>query len=274
MKTKPADGTVRAQPPRKPKTTTASAGRRSPPEKVASPNGAKTTFKGEVLRRAILDTAVKLFIERGTSGTSIQDIAESLGLTRTAVYYYFKKKEDILQSLSEEVTISARRQAGSVADRESIDPATALSDLVKQHASLILANPEGFRVIERNESDLSAKHVQSAQGARRGLFDNFRRVIERGIDSGQFRMVDSYVAAFSLIGMCNWTAWWYKPGGRLSVQQVVDAVADLALQSLCRDQSRILKNPTVQESLRLLHEDLALLERQLVPGSRKPLPSN
>src|SRR5690606_7425144 len=82
--------------------------------------------KGEILRRAILDAAATLFIERGTGGTSIQDIAESLGLTRTAVYYYFKKKEDIPQALTEDVTILAGRLANNVGARDTLDPITAL----------------------------------------------------------------------------------------------------------------------------------------------------
>lgn len=83
-----------------PKTGPLYAGRRAETrrakgvEGTAAQNGraGRPSMKGEVLRRAILETAVTLFIERGTAGTSIQDIAESLGLTRTAVYYYFKKK--------------------------------------------------------------------------------------------------------------------------------------------------------------------------------------
>ena len=60
----------------------------------------KPTIKGEVLRKAILDAASKLFIERGLGGTSMQDIAEALGLTRTAVYYYYRNKEAILEGLT------------------------------------------------------------------------------------------------------------------------------------------------------------------------------
>jgi AcrR family transcriptional regulator len=228
------------------------------------PAAAKQTMKGEVLRQAILDTAAKLFIERGVGGTSIQDIAESLGLTRTAVYYYFKKKEDILQSLSEEVTISARQLAGKVAARQDLDPIAALRDLVRQHATHILSHAAGFRVVERNESDLTPKHRAAEQAARRGLLDNFRSVIERGIASGHFRMVDPFVTAFSLIGMCNWTAWWFIPGGRLSVEQISDAIGDLAVHAVQRAESRIPRKQDVRECLRLLHEDLAYLEKQLI----------
>jgi len=54
---------------------------------------AKRTSKGNVQRESILDAASSLFVERGFPGTSMYDIADALGVTRTAVYYYFPNKE-------------------------------------------------------------------------------------------------------------------------------------------------------------------------------------
>jgi len=225
----------------------------------------KTTMKGEVLRSAILDAAAKLFIERGTGGTSMQDIAESLGLSRTAVYYYFKNKNAILRALTEEVLIPAKQLANDAVARKDQDPTEALQSLVTQYAELILSRPAEFRVADRNESDLTQRQLASMQSARRSVLADFSDVIERGIELGHFRMVDAHVAAFSLIGMCNWTAWWFKPSGRLSRQEVAQAIADMAIHALRRDESRRPRLPDVKESLRLLREDLAYLEKLVLP---------
>ncbi|MBN9427640.1 MAG: TetR family transcriptional regulator [Burkholderiales bacterium] len=268
--------------PRKPKraivATKTSTQRRTPARRASAPqnpaaegneSGARASFKGEVLRRAILDAAVTLFIERGTGGTSIQDIAESLGLTRTAVYYYFKKKENILQALSEEVTLSAKRLASSVIARPDFDVVAALREVVRQHATLIMEHPQGFRVIERNEKELPREHVAEAEAARRVIFENFRAIIERGISGGKFRDVDADVAAFSLIGMCNWTAWWFRPDGRMKVEEVSAAIADIGVNALLRAEARADRARDVQDSIRLLREDLAYLERHLEAGMKK-----
>ncbi|MGE4335098.1 MAG: TetR/AcrR family transcriptional regulator [Pigmentiphaga sp.] len=227
--------------------------------------------KGEALRRTILDVAAGLFIERGTGGTSIQDIADALGLTRTAVYYYFKKKEDILQALMEDVTILAARLATNVGEREGLDPIAALHGLVRQHAALILSRPVEFRVADRNEADLTPPHREAAETARRAVFVNFSRVIQRGILTGHFRMVDHKVAALGLIGMCNWTAWWFNAEGRLTQAQVADSIADLAVHSLKRSDARRPRSQDIKESFRLVYEDLAYLEKTLLskePDSR------
>ena len=225
---------------------------------------AKPTAKGETLRKAILDAASKLFIERGLGGTSMQDIADALGLTRTAVYYYFKNKETILESLTEDVTLFARRLTAEVAARADLEPGKALRGLVEHHARLILSRPFEFRVADRNESDLPPKLRAAAETARRGVLENFTNVIERGVRAGEFRMLDSRITAFALIGMCNWTAWWFKAGGRKSEAEIAEILGDLALHAVKREAGRTPREADVQESIRLLREDLAYLEKQLV----------
>ena len=55
----------------------------------------------------------------------MQDIAEALGLSRTAVYY-FKNKDAILRALTEEVLNTARKLAGDTVARADLDPVQAL----------------------------------------------------------------------------------------------------------------------------------------------------
>ena len=83
-------------------------------------------------------------------------------------------------------------------------------------------------------------------------------------------MVDPHIAAVSLIGMCNWSAWWYKPDGRLSRAEVAAIMADMAVRSLLRDEARRTRSPDISESLRLLREDLAYLEKLVLPEGKRP----
>jgi AcrR family transcriptional regulator len=216
----------------------------------------KTTMKGETLRKSILDAASKLFIERGLSGTSMRDIAHELGMTRTAVYYYFKNKEQILKGLTEHVTLSAKRMSEKVAARRDIDPSLALRGLVEQHAKLILSRPSEFRIVDRNEEDMPPRLRATSEAARRRIFENFSEVIQRGIDSGRFRRVDARVAALAILGMGNWSAWWFKPGGRKTEAEIAALIADLAVHSLQEESRDGRRKATVPERLKILREDL------------------
>ncbi|GAB7541143.1 hypothetical protein [Cupriavidus sp. 8B] len=87
---------------------------------------------------------------------------------------------------------------------------------------------------------------------------------------------DARVAAFSIIGMCNWTAWWFNPEGQVSMEDVAAQIADMALSSVELPANRKLSSPGPSAILQLLRDDLSLLERSLetVTSDKHRLPNN
>jgi TetR/AcrR family transcriptional regulator, cholesterol catabolism regulator len=60
----------------------------------------------------------------------------------------------------------------------------------------------------------------------------FRRVIDEGIKSGEFRTVDAAVFTRAMLGAHNWVGVWYRPDGRLSGKEIAAIMADTFLTSL------------------------------------------
>src|SRR5947209_16063232 len=212
---------------------------RRSPAKPATARSAKGAWpramgrsKKEALRRTVLEAAAKLFAQRGFGGTNLQDIADSLGISRPALYYYFKSKEEILASLVEEVSVFLGHQATELASKADFNPSETLRQMVFNHAKWLLEHGIEFRVVDRSEHDLPAATRRTHDKAKRALLDNFTRTIERGIELGHFRPVDATVTAFSLIGMCNWTAWWFVPEGRVPLDEIAKSMADFAVAGL------------------------------------------
>jgi len=79
-------------------------------------------------RETILQAASSLFVEKGFGGTNVHDISSALGISRPALYYYFKSKEAILESLVDSFTVVAKEQARSIATQSRLEPTTAPSD--------------------------------------------------------------------------------------------------------------------------------------------------
>ena len=52
-------------------------------------------------RTRLLETALELFTRHGVEGTSLQMIADALGVTKAAVYYHFKTKDEITEAVTE-----------------------------------------------------------------------------------------------------------------------------------------------------------------------------
>jgi len=188
--------------------------------------------RNDAQRQAILEAASLLFIEKGFGGTHINDIADAVGMTRTALYYYFPSKESMLEALTRDVTERASALTNEVAQRAELAPDEGLRQLILQHAGLILSHPLQFRIAERSESSLPEDQRLAAQAARRAVRRDFVEVIRRGIAQEVFRPVDADVAAFSIIGMCNWCAWWFDSRRGESADAVVETIASLGLHML------------------------------------------
>ena len=222
--------------------------------------------KGSILPETILQAATRLFIERGFDGTSMGDIAEALGVTRTAVYYYYKNKQAILVALTDSITRVAAQLAEEAAQHKHLPPLEALRHLVDRHVRLIINHGAEFRVVERSEERLPPKRRAAAAGYRRGVIANFTAVIDRGIQAGIFRTTDAQVAAFAILGMCNWTAWWFQGGGRLTRDEVAGLIGDMAVQSLARSTPSAV-GTTIGEAFRSLQKEIKYLEQRVTDGA-------
>lgn len=239
-------------------------------KRTSAARGASRSSKTELLRKTVLDAAARLFVERGFGGTNLQDIAAELGISRPAIYYYFKSKEDILASLVEEITVFAEHQSGKLAANLDFNPAETLRQMVFNHARWLLEHPVHFLVLDRTESDLPVTIRRTHDKSKRALLNNFTRMIERGIELGHFRPIDAQVAAFTIIGMCSWTAWWFKSDGRIPSVEVAKTIADIAVNGVRRAEANEPRELQITDAMQMLRDDLVHLDRLIKRKSTKP----
>jgi AcrR family transcriptional regulator len=214
------------------------------------------------LRRQILDESAKLFIAHGFNGTTINDIAATLDVTRTNIYYYFKDKRAILEELTGDIFLTGQLIAKKAAEPRS-DPVMALRALVEIYARVVLSNPVRFRVIERNADYLSPEVGAKVTAARKNLFNDFRSVIQEGVSAGAFRPVDAGNATLSIIGMCSWAAWWYRPDPVRPLDHLIQFFVDFALNALLPAGGRRRSRHDAHGIIENVRNELAYLEKAL-----------
>jgi AcrR family transcriptional regulator len=186
--------------------------------------------KRQAKRMKILESAVKSFARRGFYGTSMDDIAEELRLTRGSLYYYFHDKEEIL-ALCHLVALEAVNRTLDRVRAEGLPPAEAVRRLVVEHVRVM---------VDRFHGTALALEVDALDPARRrevvDLRDRFesglREVVADGVARGVFRAVDPKVTAFAMFGAINWVGRWFKPGGGTDPETIGQAFADLFLSGL------------------------------------------
>jgi AcrR family transcriptional regulator len=207
------------------------------PANAAKKDSASSDRSGprrDILAGEVLDKAATLFTAKGFAATSLQDVADQVGLSRTAIYYYFDSKDALLQELVRGVT----KQATQIFDDLDTAAGTSPADNVREAARrlvLWVTNPQThFKLIDRSEHELPAATAAVHRQAKRRVLHGMSALIDAGIAAGEFRAADARIAAFAVIGMCNWVAWWFRPNGERSASEIAATVADQAVASLRR----------------------------------------
>jgi AcrR family transcriptional regulator len=233
-----------------------------PARAAASENGKASTARRELVVNEIYEQATRLFAERGFAGTSLQDIAEAVGLTRPALYYYVKGKDELLAKLVAEITEESAASIDAIARRADLDPAAKLRAIVKASVQRQAEHAARFRLLLLSEAELPVEIAAAHNAGRRAVLKSIAQVIDRGIEEGVFRPVDARIAALGVLGMNNWVAWWFTPG-RDRIETVAEELADLAVASLLNAPDRAVVEPGPAGVLKLLRHDLDRLERLL-----------
>lgn len=228
--------------------------------------GRRSRARRTLVTRELVETAARLFAERGYEATTLQDVADAVGVSRTALYHYVSSKDDLLRMLVEGWSRGLADQftqlRGSTELSSEGKLRIAAETIVRRRAE----SPDQFRVLDQAEpmlpEPLRTEHLQ----ARRDVLAELQGVIEDGIDAGDFRPVDARVAALSVLGMCNWVAWWYRPGAGHDVEPVARQIAQSAVDMLAADETERHPADSARSALARARSSLDALERLLPPG--------
>jgi len=105
-------------------------------------------------RSRLRQLALKLFAEQGYEKTSLREIAEQLGVTKAALYYYFKSKEDIVRSLVEDY-VAEMDALIAWAKAQPRTPDTR-AEIVRRYLHIMANGTEVFRMLHQNQAAVSA----------------------------------------------------------------------------------------------------------------------
>jgi AcrR family transcriptional regulator len=109
-------------------------------------------------RQRILTVANELFIEQGYEGTSLREIADRLDITKAALYYHFRSKDEILQTLLSPFDTLLDELLGRLEAAHDVDAwAEALTWVVAQ----IFDYLDFFRLVDRNRHIVEMMMVEA-----------------------------------------------------------------------------------------------------------------
>jgi len=187
-------------------------------------------------REAVLRAAVQLFLEQGYHGTTLNDVAERLNITKPALYNYFRGKDDILYECW---AIGQERVDDCI---EEIDAGggiglAKLRKLIVRYAE-VMTTDYGKSFVRFDVHDIPEHNRKLVTAAKKKIDRTFRRYIRDGIEDGSVRPCDIKLSAFAIAGSLNWIGHWYQSGGALPAEDIAAEFAIRLTEGLAAKQSR------------------------------------
>jgi AcrR family transcriptional regulator len=191
------------------------------------------THKKAAREDQLLETATRLFKEQGYHNTSMQDLADALGMQKGSLYYYIESKEALLRQLLERATSFLAMQIDEIYAAD-LPPTDKLRWALENHGRTMMEHLDLVSVYLYEYRSLPPERLEEVLAVRKHYEQVLMQILDDGITCGDFRPVNVRMAAFGLLGMLNWTHQWFSPEGAHSSQEVASILADLALHGLVK----------------------------------------
>jgi AcrR family transcriptional regulator len=189
------------------------------------------TKKGSLTRKDVLKVAAKLIRAHGYHGTSTQMIADELGISKSTYFHHAKSKQDMLFEILNEPLQKVYPNLQEIYSQQ-LSPKKKLELAIRNHILVLVDSIEVVAVLLQERDCLKPPYSDIITPVREGYVKIFRRIIEDGTKSGDFRPVEPKMAAYAILGMCNWLVQWYNPEGEISPQILTEMYIDFALKIL------------------------------------------
>lgn len=179
----------------------------------------------------MLDRAAALFASKGYAGSSLQELADALGMQKGSLYHWIGSKEDLLAAIIEEAHDTTIQR--NVRWRDEPDPLEALRLFVTDHVGVAMDHVLFTTVYLQEFSSLSPPRRRQILAARDDYEKGLREILERARDEGQTRSgLDPRLAAMTIFGMVNWISVWYRPDGSIKPAVIARQFAEMAVSGV------------------------------------------
>ncbi len=181
----------------------------------------------------MLETARKLFWEKGYQAASMRDIGISYGCRPANIYNFFSDKEEILFEVLREEMEQIIDPIKHMEDEDDTSPIEQLRFIIESHLEVTLSYRRSAKLLFDIALDNLSPEKRKKIIDLRDTYDRIiRKVIRRGIDTGYLPEVDVKLAGFMIASMITRTRIWFHPKKERSVSDLADFIFKFAFNGL------------------------------------------
>lgn len=179
----------------------------------------------------IFTEAVRIFKQKGYHATSVQDIADAVGLQKGSLYHYISSKDELLYKIFERSTGALTQRLQEIIASDAT-PTEKLRAAIDAHLNALTNQLDLYTVYLSERRTMTGRVTTKVRAEAERQARLVEQIIQEGITRGDWRRTDAKMVAHAILGMCNWLYQWYSPTGRLTPQEIAAIFSDLVLNGL------------------------------------------
>lgn len=188
--------------------------------------------KRRISKSEIVETARRLFRAQGYRGTTLDQVAAELGVTRAALYHWLPSKESVLCEIHEQVMDVLLEKLETILAVDA-DEVERLKAVLRAHVVIVAGNLDAITVFFQDEASLPEGPAERIGVKKRHYDHAVEALVKAAQETGAIRAdLDAKLIVKSLMGMCNWLYQWFDPSGPATADDVADHVILMALDGL------------------------------------------
>lgn len=183
----------------------------------------------------ILKAAQELFYEKGYEKATTREISQRVGISKAALYHHFQNKEEILykicligsDELINNMKMAIERNRGSKAPLKE-----KLKDIMLEYATTYMKNKNFNKILLHEIEYLSPERKRVILDKETENVHQLRDFLIGLMNKGQIKKFNPTVMTFTIISALHWLYFWFKPDKGLTLEQVIEQIAQIILSGI------------------------------------------
>ena len=189
-------------------------------------------MKLETRKEEIINTAAKLFKEKGYSAVTMRDIAKSMGIKAASLYNHINSKQEILSNII--ITLAEEFTKGmDIIMNSNNNSIENLINIVNLHVKITTNNPFGMASLNSDWMHLEDQ-LEYYLELRKNYENNFRQIIELGIKNNELVCTDTDLILFSVLSTLRSLYIWIPNKEDLHSANLASSLSEILLKGIVK----------------------------------------
>lgn len=179
------------------------------------------TTRTDDRKEQIFAAGAALFAEKGYGRTSLQEVADRLGITKPAIYYYYRSKDDLLHAITDFVMDRVLSDITEIRG-SGLPPLAKLHELIRRYITFFAAHPAELTIMSTEVDSLKPGPREEIIARQREYTGHARAIVSDILAGKPGRHVNETSVVFALLGGMNWIFKWYDPKGPIPPEALAE----------------------------------------------------